>query len=76
MEEDKGQLNQEKRNQGTKKIVAFLVFPVILIAGAVALYFYLEYQKTHISTDDAFVDGRIHVDRFKGAGYGQGPLRQ
>jgi membrane fusion protein (multidrug efflux system) len=27
----------------------------------VTLYFYLQYKKTHISTDDAFVDGRVHV---------------
>jgi len=61
LQEDEGKLNQEKRNQGTKKILAFLLFPAILIAGAVALYFYLQYQKTHVSTDDAFVDGRVHV---------------
>jgi len=29
--------------------------------GAVILYVYLQYKKTHITTDDAFVDGRIHV---------------
>jgi len=29
--------------------------------GAVILYFYLQYKKTHITTDDAFVDGRVHV---------------
>jgi len=56
MEED-----ETKQSQRVRKIFAFIIFPVILIAGAVALYFYLQYQRTHISTDDAFVDGRVHV---------------
>ena len=56
MEEKKGNLNQ-----GRKKKVAFILFPAIIIMGAVILYFYLQYKKTHITTDDAFVDGRIHL---------------
>ena len=54
--EEEGKSNQKKR-----KIFAFIVLPLVIIVGAVALYFYLQYQKTHITTDDAFVDGRIHV---------------
>jgi len=56
MEEKKGNINQRR-----KKKVAFVLFPAIIILGAVILYFYLQYKKTHISTDDAFVDGRVHV---------------
>lgn len=56
MEEKKGNLNQ-----GRKKKVAFILFPAIIIIGAVILYLYLQYKKTHITTDDAFVDGRIHL---------------
>jgi membrane fusion protein (multidrug efflux system) len=56
MEEKKGNLNQRR-----KKKAAFILFPIIIIIGAVTLYFYLQYKKTHISTDDAFIDGRIHV---------------
>jgi membrane fusion protein (multidrug efflux system) len=56
MEEKKGNLNQKR-----KKKVAFILFPIIIAIGAGTLYFYLQYKKTHISTDDAFVDGRIHV---------------
>lgn len=55
MEESKGNLKQ-----GRKKKVVFILFPIIII-GAVVLYFYLQYKKTHISTDDAFIDGRVHV---------------
>ena len=51
----------EKPNQRRKKAVTFILFPIIIVIGAVTLYFYLQYKKTHISTDDAFVDGRVHV---------------
>lgn len=56
MEEKKGKPNRKKR-----KLFAFILLPLLIIMGAVTLYFYLQYEKTHITTDDAFVDGRIHV---------------
>jgi len=56
MEENKGKPNNQR-----KKIIAFILFPIIIIIGAVVLFFYREYKATHISTDDAFVDGRVHV---------------
>lgn len=51
---------KERINQQRKKI-AFILFPIIIMMGAVAIYLYLQYSATHISTDDAFVDGRMHV---------------
>jgi membrane fusion protein (multidrug efflux system) len=63
MEENKGRPNQRR-----KKIVAFILFPVIIIIGAVTLYLYLQYKKVHISTDDAFVDGRVHLIASKVSG--------
>jgi membrane fusion protein (multidrug efflux system) len=56
MEEKNGKLSRRKN----KKAV-FILFPVIIILGAATLYFYREYKRSHISTDDAFVDGRVHV---------------
>ena len=56
MEEAKGNLNQ-----GRKKKLTFILLPTIIMIGGVTLFFYLQYKKTHISTDDAFVDGRIHL---------------
>ena len=48
--------------EGKNKKVVFVLFPIIIIIiGALALYFYREYKATHILTDDAFVDGRIHL---------------
>ena len=45
----------------SSKVIAAIVLSVIGIMGIVALFLYLNYKKTHISTDDAFVTGRIHV---------------
>lgn len=47
--------NLQKRN------IAFGILIVALVVGVVALFFFLEYRRTHVTTDDAFVDGRIHV---------------
>jgi hypothetical protein len=46
MEEKNGNLNQ-----GRKKKVAFILFPAIIM-GAVTLYLYLQYKKTHITTEE------------------------
>jgi membrane fusion protein, multidrug efflux system len=56
-------MKEEKKkglNQKRKKI-AFILFPIIIVIGGVAIYLYLQYSAMHISTDDAFVDGRMHV---------------
>ncbi len=58
MEETKPENNGERTN---KKKMALVVFAVLGVVGAVVLYLYLGYQATHISTDDAFVDGHIHT---------------
>jgi membrane fusion protein (multidrug efflux system) len=51
----------EIQNNQKRKLIAISLFSVIAIMGIIAIYIYLEYRKTHITTDDAFVDGRIHV---------------
>jgi membrane fusion protein (multidrug efflux system) len=48
------------KKRGRKKIALLLI--VILIAlGGVALHFFLQYKEAHVSTDDAFIDGRVHA---------------
>lgn len=47
--------NRQRRN------VAFGVLTVLLVVSVVALFFFLEYRRTHVTTDDAFVDGHIHI---------------
>ena len=53
--------NKGKPNHHRKKVIAFILFPIIIIIGAVVLFLYREYKAAHISTDDAFVDGRVHA---------------
>ena len=54
--------NLQKRN------VVFAILTVVLVIGAVALFFFLEYRRTHVTTDDAFVDGHIHIVASKVSG--------
>jgi membrane fusion protein (multidrug efflux system) len=56
MEEEK----KENGNNGKKKKI-IAAFVILLIAGIITLFFYLDYKATHITTDDAFVDGRIYA---------------
>ncbi len=62
-QEEEGAMKEKKENfnQRRKKRIAFILFPAIIIIGAIILYLYLQYKKKHITTDDAFVDGRVHV---------------
>ncbi len=40
--------------------LTFLAIAVVMI-GIAGTYFYIRYKSTHVSTDDAYVTGRIHV---------------
>ena len=53
--------NQNNANNQKRKKLAFILMLAICIAGIAAVYVYTNYKKTHISTDDAYVTGRIHV---------------
>jgi len=48
-------------NNYRRKITAAIVFTVVAIIGIVSVYFYVQYKSTHISTDDAFIDGDIYT---------------
>lgn len=54
---DEVKINSNKK----RKKLAIIVFSAIVLIGAATLYFYLSYKATHITTDDAFVEGRIHT---------------
>ncbi len=47
-------------NQKRKRI-AILILTIIIVAGGITGYFYIQYKKTHVTTDDAFIEGRIHT---------------
>lgn len=48
-------------NNGQKKKKAFMIVGIIVAIGLTAGYFVKSYNKTHISTDDAFIDGDIYT---------------
>jgi membrane fusion protein (multidrug efflux system) len=51
--------HQETRNN--KKLRAFIIVGLIVAAGLLALFLYRGYARTHVKTDDAFVEGSIHM---------------
>ena len=52
--------SNEKKPQ-RRKILVLILFCALAVGGALAVFWYLQYASTHISTDDAFVDGHVHV---------------
>jgi membrane fusion protein (multidrug efflux system) len=53
--------DEVKPNNNKKKKLGLVILAVIIIIGGVTAFFYLRYKATHISTDDAFIDGHIHT---------------
>ncbi|MEW6569788.1 MAG: HlyD family secretion protein [Nitrospirota bacterium] len=60
--------NKQNRNNRKKKIIAFVLFSIVAIVGVIATIIYIQYKKTHITTDDAFIEGSIHIISFKVSG--------
>ncbi len=52
---------QAPSNNGQKKKKAFMIVGAVVAIGLIAGYFISAYNKTHISTDDAFIEGNIHT---------------
>ena len=52
--------SNEKKPQ-RRKIIVLILFCALAVGGILAVFWYLQYASTHISTDDAFVDGHVHV---------------
>jgi membrane fusion protein (multidrug efflux system) len=61
--------DESKSNNNKHKKLSLIVLAIVIIIGAVTLFFYLKYKATHITTDDAFIEGRVHTiaARIKGA---------
>ncbi len=56
MEEQVGNKSNRKR-----KVLAIVVFSIIAIMALITILLYRQYKKTHITTDDAFIEGDIHI---------------
>jgi membrane fusion protein (multidrug efflux system) len=55
-----GPETKEKKRRW-RTITKLFLFCGLAAAAVIAIFWYLQYSRAHISTDDAFVDGRIHV---------------
>lgn len=66
---EKEKVAVKKQNNKKRTKIAVIVFGVIGIIGVITIFLYLRYKASHIVTDDAFVDGRIHTisARIKGS---------
>ena len=51
----------QPQNSGQNKKKAFVIVAAVVAVGLTAGYFYNRYRTTHVSTDDAFIDGNIHT---------------
>jgi len=51
-----------------KKFIALSIFGIVILIGFIVGFFYIQYKKTHISTNDAFVEGSIYTISSKIAG--------
>ena len=52
---------QQAATNGSKKKKAFLLVGAVVAVGLLIGYFYSSYRKTHVTTDDAFIEGNIHT---------------
>jgi membrane fusion protein (multidrug efflux system) len=58
----------EMVNSNKKKFIALLLLFVLAIVGIIGVHYYREYRRTYVTTDDAYVTGRIHVIASKVSG--------
>jgi len=55
------EMSDQAENRKGKKRKAFIIFGTVVIIGLTAAYFYRGYRQAHLKTDDAFVEGAIHI---------------
>ncbi|OGW25414.1 MAG: hypothetical protein A2X59_04830 [Nitrospirae bacterium GWC2_42_7] len=68
MDEIKKEEIKQNGNNHKRKVMAFGVLIAVVVIGIVTTFLYIQYKSRHITTDDAFVDGRIHTIASKVSG--------
>lgn len=59
---------EKKPNNGRKKKILLAMFSAAALLVVVGLFIYVSYGKTHISTDDAYIEGRVYTIAAKVSG--------
>jgi len=52
---------EHQAGRNSKKVKAFIIVGIIVAIGLIMLFLYRGYARTHVKTDDAFVEGSIHM---------------
>jgi len=52
---------EAQTNNNEKKKRALMIFGAVVVIGAVIGALYTNYRKTHVGTDDAFIEGNVHT---------------
>ncbi|HYQ48576.1 MAG TPA: biotin/lipoyl-binding protein, partial [Thermodesulfovibrionales bacterium] len=51
----------QQKSGKSRRTAALTVFGISSLICLIAVFFYVRYKNTHISTDDAYIEGRIHT---------------
>ena len=57
-------MNETREHQSGRnrmKVKRFVILGIVVAIGLTVLFLYRGYAKTHVSTDDAFVEGSVHM---------------
>jgi len=54
-------VSQTASNTKRRKTIAIIIFTAIAVIGIITALLYTRYKSTHITTDDAFVEGHMHT---------------
>ncbi len=58
MQPDSVEIKNRNRRRGK---IALVIFSILLISGSIIGYFVYQFRKTHIKTDDAFIEGTVYT---------------
>ena len=59
-----GQVNPDipgVKSKNKKKKISIIIFIALVLIGIITIYFYFQYKASHITTDDAFIEGHIYT---------------
>ena len=68
IEKDTSKGQQTPRKNSGRKKIGIIILILLLAIGAIIIFFYLRYKATHVTTDNAFIEGAIHTIASKVSG--------
>jgi membrane fusion protein (multidrug efflux system) len=68
IEKDTSKGQQTPRKNSGRKKIGIIILILLIAIGAIIIFFYLRYKATHVTTDNAFIEGAIHTIASKVSG--------